>query len=266
MLFGGGEMIKNLYDLSGKVAIITGASRGIGFAVAEAFALAGAKVMLSSRKQDALDQAAEKIQSQGGEAFPFAAHAGDLDSVKNLVAACLERFGGVDILVNNAATNPHFGPLLTSEESHWDKILDVNLKGYFRMIRECVECMRQRGGGKVINLASVAGIRYQQGMGIYGISKAGVLMLTKTLAVELATDNIQVNAIAPGFIQTQFSRVLWDTPEIHRKITSQIPQGRIGQPEEVTGLALYLASSASDFTTGAIMLVDGGQMAGNSLF
>ena len=258
-------MLTNPFDLTDRVAIITGASRGIGFAIAEAFALAGAKVALASRKQDALDQAAEKIESQGGEAFPFAAHTGDSESVNNLVAATIEHYGGVDILVNNAATNPHFGPLLTSEESHWDKILDVNLKGYFRMINACVESMRQRGGGKVINLASVAGLRYQQGMGIYGISKAGVLMLTQTLAVELATDNIQVNAIVPGFIQTRFSRVLWETPEIHQKVIAQIPQERLGQPDELTGIALYLASQASSFTTGAVMLVDGGQMAGANL-
>ena len=154
---------------------------------------------------------------------------------------------------------------MTSEESHWDKILDVNLKGYFRMAKACLESMRERGGGKIINIASVAGIQHQQGMGIYGISKAGVLMLTRTLAVELAADNIQVNAIAPGFIQTKFSQVLWETPEIHQEIIAQVPQKRMGQPEDVAGLALYLASSASDFTTGAIMLVDGGQMAGREL-
>jgi len=258
-------MLPNLFDLTDKVAIVTGASRGIGYAIAEAFAKAGAKVVLASRKQDALDQAAEKIQSQGVDAFPFAAHTGDSESVSKLVAATIEHYGGVDILVNNAATNPHFGPLLTSEESHWDKILDVNLKGYFRMIKACVDSMRQRGGGKVINMASIAGLRYPQGMGIYGISKAGVLMMTQVLAVELAADKIQVNAIAPGFVQTQFSRILWETPEIHQKLIAQIPQERFGQPDELTGMALYLASQASSFTTGAIMLVDGGQVAGANL-
>jgi len=133
------------------------------------------------------------------------------------------------------------------------------------MAKACVACMRQRGGGKIINMASVAGLRYQQGMGIYGVSKAGVLMLTKTLAVELAADNIQVNAIVPGFIQTQFSRILWETPEIHQKIVAQIPQGRIGQPNELTGMALYLASQSASFTTGAVMVLDGGQMAGANL-
>jgi len=258
-------MNQNLFDLTGKVALITGASRGIGLAIAESFASYGAKVVLSSRKQEALDQAAEKIQTQGGEAFPFAAHTGDSESIRELVEKSVERFGGVDILVNNAATNPHFGPILTSEESHWDKILGVNLKGYFRTIKACTDSMIQRGGGKVINIASVAGLTYQQGMGIYGISKAGVIMLTKTLAVELAKDNIQVNAIVPGFIQTRFSQVLWETPENHEKIISMIPQGRMGQPEEVTGMALYLASAASSFTTGEIMILDGGQTAGNQI-
>jgi NAD(P)-dependent dehydrogenase (short-subunit alcohol dehydrogenase family) len=258
-------MNKNLFDLTDKVAIVTGASRGIGLAIAESFASAGANVVLASRKQDALDQAAEKIAAQGGEAFPMAAHTGDTEAVQALVAACVEKYGGVDILVNNAATNPHFGPILTSEESHWDKILDVNLKGYFRMAKACVESMRERGGGKIINLASVAGMQHQQGMGIYGISKAGVLMLTKTLAVELADDNIQVNALAPGFIKTRFSQVLWQTPEIHQQIIAQIPQKRMGGPQEVTGMVLYLASAASDFTTGAVMLVDGGQIAGREI-
>jgi len=259
------DMKDNPFDLTGKVAIITGASRGIGLAIAESFAAAGAKVVLTSRKQDVLYQVAEKIQAKGGEAFPYVAHTGDPEAVRALVAACRERFGGVDILVNNAATNPHFGPLITSEESHWDKILDVNLRGYFRMAKACVESMRERGGGKIINVASVAGMQHQQGMGIYGISKAGVLMLTRTLAVELAADNIQVNALTPGFIQTRFSQVLWEMPEIHKQIIAQVPQKRIGQPEEVTGLALYLASAASNFTTGAVMLVDGGQMAGREL-
>ena len=258
-------MTTNPFDLNDKVAIVTGASRGIGFTIAEAYAQAGAKVVLSSRKQDALDLAAEKIQFQGNEVFPFAAHTGNTEDVNKLVAATIERYGGVDILVNNAATNPHFGPLLTSEESHWDKILDVNLKGYFRMIKACVGSMRQRGGGKVINMASIAGLRYPQGMGIYGISKAGILMLTQILAVELAADNIQVNAIAPGFIQTQFSRVLWETSEIHQKIIAQIPQERFGQTHELTGMALYLASQASSFTTGAVMVVDGGQISGANI-
>lgn len=259
-------MTENKIDLTGKVAIVTGASRGIGYAIAETFALAGANVILASRKQSILDVAAEKIRNKGGVAFPISAHTGKFEDIKQLINASVERFGGVDILVNNAATNPHFGPILTSEESHWDKILEVNLKGYFHMAKLSIGEMKKRGGGKIINISSIAGLRYQQGLGIYGVSKAGVLMLTQVLAVELAQDNIQVNAIAPGFVQTDFTRVLWSTPEIHQKINSQIPQGRIGQPGELTGIALYLASSLSDFTTGTIMVVDGGQLAGNTLF
>jgi NAD(P)-dependent dehydrogenase (short-subunit alcohol dehydrogenase family) len=250
------------FNLSDKVALITGASRGIGLAIAEAFSKAGASVVLSSRKQDALDDAAEVIRAAGGRALAVAAHTGDPEAVNNLVEKVIATLGGVDILVNNAGTNPHFGPILTAEESHWDKILDVNLKGYFRMVKACVGSMRARGGGKIINIASIAGLRTQPGMGVYGVSKAGALMLTQTLAVELAGDNIQVNAIAPGLIKTKFSRVLWETPQFYNAAIKGIPQGRIGLPEEVTGLALYLASEASSFTTGGIFLVDGGQFAG----
>ena len=252
-------MGSELFDLSGKVAVITGASRGIGLAIAEAFSGAGARVVLSSRTQEDLDDAAHKIESAGGEALAVAAHAGDPDAVKTLVDQTLETYGGVDILVNNAGTNPHFGPILTAEDSHWDKILEINLKGYFHMIKACVGSMRERGGGKVINMSSVSGLRTSPGIGIYGVSKAAVIMLTKNLAVELASDNIQVNAIAPGLIKTRFSRALWETPEIQDAVIGDIPQGRIGLPEEVAGIALYLASEASSYTTGGVFVVDGGQ-------
>lgn len=250
------------FDLTGKVALITGASRGIGQAIAEAFSAAGAKVVLASRKQAALDAAAETIRGAGGEALAVAAHTGEPEAVQALVKQAVDTFGGVDILVNNAGTNPHFGPILTSEDSHWDKILDVNLKGYFRMVKACVDPMKARGGGKVINIASVAGLAPQPGMGVYSVSKAGVLMLTQVLAVELAPFNIQVNAIAPGFVKTQFSRVLWETPQLSEMISSHIPQKRIAEPGEIVGAALYLASPASSFTTGSIMVVDGGQVPG----
>ena len=253
------------FDLTGKTALITGASRGIGLAIAETYAAAGAKVVLSSRKQEALNQAAEEIHHKGGEALPIAAHTGDPEAVKNLVSEVMRSYGGVDILVNNAATNPHFGPLLSAEESHWEKILDVNLKGYFRMIKSCVDSMRARGGGKIINISSINGLQAQPGMGVYSVSKAGVLMLTRVLAIELAVDNIQVNAIAPGLIKTKFSRILWETPSIYQAAVHNIPQGRIGEPEDLSGIALYLASSASDFTTGATFVVDGGQLAGSNI-
>jgi NAD(P)-dependent dehydrogenase (short-subunit alcohol dehydrogenase family) len=249
--------------LNGKVALITGASRGIGLAIARAYAAAGAKVALSSRKQDGLDLAAEMIREEGGVALPVAAHSGDSLAVEALVDRVTAEWGGIDILVNNAATNPHFGPILTAEESHWDKILDVNVKGYFRVVKACVPAMKARGGGKVINMSSVAGKEPQPMMGIYSVSKAAVIMLTEVLAAELAAGNIQVNAIAPGFVKTKFSSVLWHTEEINDALLRSIPQGRMAEPEEIAGMALYLASPASDFVTGATFIVDGGQLVGS---
>lgn len=248
------------FSLTNKVALITGASRGIGAAIATAYAAAGAKVVLSSRKQGDLDEVAAQIKAAGGEALAVAAHTGDDAAVQALVERAVNTFGGVDILVNNAATNPHFGPLMTAEMSHWDKILDVNVKGYFRMAKACVASMRARGGGKIINMASIAGRVPQQGMGIYSVSKAAVLMLTEVLAAELAADNIQVNAIAPGFIKTKFSSAIWGNPALHDAVIKAIPQHRIAAPEELTGIALYLATPASSFTTGAIFTIDGGQL------
>jgi NAD(P)-dependent dehydrogenase (short-subunit alcohol dehydrogenase family) len=254
-----------LFDLSGKVALITGASRGIGAEIAAAYAAAGARVVLASRKQEGLDAVAETIRSAGGNALPIAAHTGSAEAVQALVQRAAEHFGGIDILVNNAATNPHYGPLLTSEESHWDKILDVNVKGYFRLAQTCAPLMAARGGGKIVNIASVAGKTPQPNMGIYCVSKAAVLMLTEVLAVELAADNIQVNAIAPGYIKTRFSQAIWDNPESSAALLATVPQGRMAAPEELAGIALYLASPASSFTTGATFVVDGGQLVGAGL-
>jgi len=254
-----------MFDLTGKVALITGASRGIGQAIAEAYAAAGAKVVLASRKQAALDEVAEIIRSNGGEALPIAAHTGDEGAVNGLVAQVAEAYGGVDIVVNNAATNPHFGPTITAEDSHWDKILDVNVKGYFRVAKACLPSMKARGGGKIINIASIAGLGPQPGMGVYCVSKAAVLMLTQVLAAELAADNVQVNAIAPGFIKTKFSSAIWGNSQLNKMVMKAIPQGRMAEPEELTGMALYLASAASSFTTGATMVIDGGQIVGSPI-
>ena len=254
------------FDLTGKVALVTGASRGIGAAIAVAYARAGARVILASRKQESVDEVAAAIRAQGGEALPVAAHTGDAAAVEQLVTRAVEAFGGVDILVNNAATNPHFGPLLTAEDSHWDKTLDVNVKGYFRVAKACVPYMAQRGGGKIVNVASIAGRFPQPGMGVYCVSKAAVLMLTEVLAAELAPLNIQVNAIAPGFVKTRFSAAIWGNPALNEATLAAIPQHRMAEPEEIAGLALYLASPASSFTTGATFLVDGGQAIGNPLY
>lgn len=254
-----------MFNLTGKVALITGASRGIGQAIAETYAAAGAKVVLASRKQASLDEVAEIIRQKGGAALPVAAHTGDEAAVSALIGKITSAYGGVDIVVNNAATNPHFGPTITAEDSHWDKILDVNVKGYFRVAKACLPSMKARGGGKIINIASVAGLAPQPGMGVYCVSKAAVLMLTQVLAAELAENNIQVNAIAPGFIKTKFSAAIWGNPQLNEMVMKAIPQWRMAEPEELTGMALYLASAASSFTTGATMVVDGGQMVGSPI-
>jgi NAD(P)-dependent dehydrogenase (short-subunit alcohol dehydrogenase family) len=253
------------FDLSGKVALITGASRGIGLAVAQAYAAAGAKLVIASRKQEGLDLAAARLQERGAEVLPIAAHTGSGEAIQSLVDQAVARWGGIDILVNNAATNPHFGHIMTAQESHWDKILDVNVKGYFRVVKACVPFMKKRGGGKVINMASVAGKEPQPMMGIYSVSKAAVIMLSKVLAAELAQDNIQVNSIAPGFVKTSFSRALWQNETIYDTVVKANPQRRMADPDEIAGIALYLASPASDFTTGATFVIDGGQLVGSSI-
>jgi len=251
------------FDLTDKVALITGGSRGIGFAIARAYAAAGAIVVIASRKQADLDEAAAQIVADGGQAIGIAAHTGDEAAVLALVEKITAVYGGVDILVNNAATNPHFGPILTAKTSQWDKVLDVNVKGYFNVAKACVASMRTRGGGKIINIASIAGKVPMPGMGVYSVSKAAVLMLTEVLAVELASQNIQVNAIAPGLVKTKFSSALWMSETLSEAVTAMIPQKRIAEPDELTGIALYLAAPASSFTTGSTFVIDGGQLVGS---
>lgn len=245
-------------SLAGKVAVVTGASRGIGRAIALRLAEAGARVTVSSRKLENVEKVAEEIRAAGGEALAVQAHVGHADQVEAMVERTVETFGRVDIAVNNAATNPHFGPILTADEGQWDKILDTNLKSVFRVAKAVAPHMKAQGGGKIINIASIAGLRPFPAMGIYSVSKAGVIMLTQVLALELAPDNIQVNSIAPGVIKTRFSQVLWQTPQLAEPILKGTPLGRFGEPEDVAGLALFLASPASDYVTGAVFVVDGG--------
>lgn len=252
-----------LFDLSGKVAVITGASRGIGEAIARCYAQAGAKVALLSRSQESLDAVAAKIRDKGGEALPLACHTGDAERVAQTLGQVAETWGGLDIVVNNAATNPHFGPMVTAEKSHWDKTLEVNVQGYFWTVQAAVPWMKKRGGGSVINVASIAGLTPFPGLGIYGVTKAAVLMLTRQLASELVGDGIRVNAIAPGLIKTRFSEALWKNPEHSRRSLAVIPMGRAGEVEELLGLALLLASDASTYMTGQTLIADGGQTLGS---
>jgi NAD(P)-dependent dehydrogenase (short-subunit alcohol dehydrogenase family) len=246
------------FSLHGKVALITGASRGIGRAIGLRLAKAGAAVVVSSRKMENVQAVASEIKAAGGKALALQAHVGRPDDVTALVAQAMDTFGRIDVAVNNAATNPHFGPVLTADEGQWDKILDTNVKGVFRVCKAVVPHMQSQGGGKVINMTSVAGLRPSPGMGVYSVSKAAIIALTQVLAVELGHANIQVNAIAPGVIKTRFSQLLWQTPRIADPILDSLPLGRFGEPEDVVGLALYLASPASDYVTGTVFVVDGG--------
>ncbi len=246
------------FDLTGKVAIITGASRGIGKAIAGELARAGCAVVVSSRRQESLDEVAAEINASGGQALGIAAHNGEKAALRQLVEQTIARFGRLDILVNNAATNPHFGSVLEADDSFWRKTLDVNLMGNIWLTQAAAPAMRQSGGGKIINLASIVGLKPGRYQGIYSISKAAIISLTQTLAQELGADNIQVNAIAPGLVQTKFAQALWGNPDLLEQVLAQTPAGRIGQPRDIAGLALLLASPASDYTTGAVFVVDGG--------
>lgn len=251
-------MEEKLFSLENRVALITGASRGIGKAIALGFASAGAEVVVSSRKLPDLEKVAEEIRKRGRRAKAIACHTGNIEDIKNLVKQTKAEFGHIDILVNNAATNPIFGPVINCEEKAFDKIMEVNVKGYFFLAKEVAPIMMEQKKGNIINLASTAGLRPTPLLGIYSISKAGVIMLTKVLAWEWAPFNIRVNCIAPGLVQTKFSTALWANEEILKKILENVPLKRIAQPEEIVGAAIYLASDASSYVTGETIVVAGG--------
>ena len=246
------------YELTDRVVIITGGSRGIGRAMALAFAEAGARVVVASRKQEGVDAVAAEIESRGGKVLAIATHLGNEEAVADLVERTVEAFGGVDIAINNAATNPHFGPILTATTALWDKILEVNLRGAFFLCQQVAPIMEERGGGVIVNVVSTAGIRPSLGLGIYSISKAGLIMMTKVLAMELGPSKIRVNAIAPGVIKTRFSRALWESDAIAQAVRDATPLGRLGEPGDVVGAALFLASPLSDYVNGEILVIDGG--------
>jgi NAD(P)-dependent dehydrogenase (short-subunit alcohol dehydrogenase family) len=245
-------------DLEDRVAIVTGASRGIGKAIAAAYAAAGASVVIASRKQEGLDETAAEIAADGGKVLPIATHVGDEQAVNALVQQTIDTFGRVDIAVSNAGTNPHFGSMLSATAALWDKILEVNLRGAFLLCKAVAPHMEAAGGGRIVIMSSVAGLRPSKGLGIYSVSKAGLNMLTQVLAAELGPSKIRVNAIAPGTIKTRFSKVLYETKEIAERLIGQTPLGFLGEPEDVVGAALYLGSSLSDYVNGAILTVDGG--------
>ena len=257
------------FSLKGKVAVITGGGRGIGQAIAFAFAKAGAKVVITSRKTEDLEATATEIKACGGEAFPLSAHLGKMDDIKKMVSTVMDKFGRIDILVNNAGASPAINSVLESDERLWDTIMNLNLKGAYFVSQAVAKIMVKQGGGKIINIASVDGFNPEPGVSIYSISKAGMRMITRAFASELISYNIQVNTIAPGPISTKMMNSHWEhlSPEEAQKAKEAmekiLPSGRIGNPDEIAGAALYLASDASSYTTGAEIIIDGGLLLGN---
>ena len=250
----------SLFDLSGKVAVITGSSRGIGKAIAEAMADAGAKVTISSRKPGPCQEVADAINAKHGEGTAIAvpANISSKEDLQAMVDATNEAFGKIDICVCNAASNPYYGPMSGIEDDAFAKILQNNIISNNWLIQMCAPQMRERKDGAVIIVSSIGGLRGSPVIGAYNISKAADFQLARNLATELGVDNIRVNCIAPGLIKTDFAKALWDNPDTLKRSLSGTPLKRIGEPEEIAGAAVYLASKAGAYMTGQMMVVDGG--------
>jgi NAD(P)-dependent dehydrogenase (short-subunit alcohol dehydrogenase family) len=251
-------MSTKLFDLTGRVALITGASRGIGEATARLLAEQGAHVIVSSRKQEDLDKVAAAITAAGGKATPIAAHQGESAALKSLMAEITEKFGRLDILVNNAATNPYFGHISDTDTGMVDKTLQVNIKGYFELSALASKLMKKGGGGSIINIASINGVKPGNMQGIYSITKAAVINMTLAFAKECAPWKIRANAILPGLTETKFASALTKNEQLLKMVLPQIPLGRVAQPEEIAPAILFLASDAASYVTGTTITVDGG--------
>ena len=249
------------FFLKDKIALITGASRGIGEAIAITLSDYGAKCILVSRKAQGLKKVKAKIENRGGQADVFACHTGNMNQINDLFLEFANSYDRLDILINNAATNPYFGDMINADEKAWDKTNDVNLKGPFFMIQHAAGLMIKSGGGAIVNVASINGVRPVPFQGIYSITKAGLISMTKAFAKELAPKNIRVNALLPGLTETHFSEALIKNEKIYTTAIHQIPMGRHAQPKEMAGAVLYLVSDAASFTTGTYLVCDGGMLA-----
>ena len=257
-------MTSPLFDLSGKVAIVTGSSRGIGRAIAEGLAEHGAKVVISSRKQDACDEVAAAINAAHGEgtAVAIAASISDKEALKVLVSETVAQFGQIDILVCNAASNPYYGPMAGITDEQFRKILDNNVLANHWLVQMAAPAMLERGAGSIIIVSSVGGLTSSTVIGAYNISKAADLQLVRNLAAEFGAQGVRVNAIAPGLVRTDFARALWENPDILKRVTAVAALKRIGEPRELAGAAVFLASDAASFVTGQTLVVDGGSTFG----
>jgi dehydrogenase/reductase SDR family protein 4 len=250
--------IENKFQLHNKVAVITGASKGIGKSIALALGQQGAKIVIASRKQEAVDETSKEFIAAGIDAIGIAAHMGDENQIKNLVEQTVKIFGGIDIIVNNAAINPTFGPIVETDSEVFDKIMNVNVKGPLAFCKLCYPIMKQRGGGSIINISSIEGITPGLGLGLYSISKATLISLTKVLAKEWGADKIRVNVICPGLIKTKFREALTGNEKILKHVLAKQALPMLAEPEDLAGLALFLGSDASSFCTGGIYTADGG--------
>lgn len=258
-------MATKLFDLSGKVALITGASRGIGEATARLLAEQGAHVVISSRKQEDLDRVAESIIASGGLATAIAAHQGESAALKHLMTEIEQRFGKLDILVNNAATNPYFGHIADTDMAMIDKTLQVNIKGYFELASLAAKLMRKGGGGAIVNIASINGVKPGMYQGIYSISKAAVISMTLAFAKECAPWKVRVNAVLPGLTETKFASALTQNEQILKVALAAIPLARVAQPMEIAPAILYLVSDAASYVTATTLTVDGGLIGAGGL-
>lgn len=247
-----------LFDLTGKVAVVTGGSRGIGRAICLAMAEHGASVVVSSRKLDACEEVVKEIEAAGGKAKAIACNIGHREPVEALVAGSRAAFGKIDILVCNAAINPHAGPLSEVTDSIFDKVMASNVRSNLWLANLTMPEMAERRDGAVIIISSIAGMRGSGGLGVYGVSKAADFQLARQLACEGGPKNIRVNAIAPGLVRTDFARYLWENPELYEKAVTGYPLRRIGEPEDIAGIAVFLASKAGAFVTGQVLVADGG--------
>jgi NAD(P)-dependent dehydrogenase (short-subunit alcohol dehydrogenase family) len=252
------ESIKQRFDLTGKVAVVTGASKGIGEAIARALGEFGATVVVSSRRLEAVEAVAEQLRAAGITASAVAAHMGDMAQARALMDEVIARHGGVDIIVNNAATNPVFGPMMNADESVFQKIMAVNVQGPLELCKRAVPVLRSRGGGSIVNIASVGGLNPERMLGLYSVSKSALISLTKVMAKEWGGMGIRANAICPGLIKTKFSQALWQNDQVLKQALAMAPISRIGMPQDLAGLAVFLASDAAAYCTGGVFVADGG--------
>jgi NAD(P)-dependent dehydrogenase (short-subunit alcohol dehydrogenase family) len=255
-------MTDELFDLTGKVAIVTGSTRGIGRGIAEQFARRGAKVVISSRKADACAAVADAIVASGGEALAVPCNIGAKEQLQALVDATLARFGGLDVLVCNAAVNPYFGPLASIPDDAYEKIMGSNVRSNVWLCSMALPHIAARGGGAIVIVSSIAGLKGTRMLGAYGLSKAADAQLARNFAVEWGDRNVRVNAIAPGIVKTDFAKALYENPEAERAATALYPIGRLGVVDDVSGVAVLLASRAGAFITGQTIVVDGGTTIG----